>query len=275
MNREMRALFPSFFCCAISIMLAVSCRSSGEIQTLSAKERFELGKQKFDDGDYLEAMDDFTAVTLQYPGSDVADDAQFFLAECRFRRGEFLLAAYEYETLRRNMPSSPFDAKAQYMIGLSYYSLSPKSPLDQDYTRKAIDAFQAFLEYFPTHELAPDGEGKIRELTNRLARKDYDTAVLYMKMENFKAATFYFDAVIDKYHDTEYAERAHFGKIEALVARRRFEEARVEIDRFQVRYPNSEFRDGVESLKGRVNEGVGAQTPTRDLSDHSATADPR
>ena len=255
-------LFTYYLLCCILTLVLVSCHSSDVAQPLAAEDRFAKGKQEFEKEDYLEAIEDFTAVTLQFPGSAVADDAQFYLGECRFQRGEYLLAAYEYQTLRKNMPASTLVPLSQYKIGLCYYRLSPKPPLDQNYTRKAIDEFQSFLEYFPTHELASDAEAKIRELNNRLAKKDYDTGVLYMKMENYRAATFYFGSVLEKYHDSEYAERAHVGKLQALIARKKYEEARVDLEKFMAKYPNTEFRSTVESIQYEIDQH---------LKGHSAT----
>lgn len=242
--------------------MLTGCHSSSVVQNLSAEELFQQGKQKYDDEDYLEAIDDFTAVTLQYPGSSVADNAQYHLAESRFQRGEYLLAAYEYETLKRNMPSSPLVSQAQYKIALCYYRLSPKSLLDQNYTKKALDEFQNFLEYFPTHELAHDAEAKIIELNARLAKKDYETAVLYMKMEYYKAATFYFGNVLEKYHDSEYAEHAHVGKVESLVARKKYDDAKVEVEKFLSRYPNSELKSKIQSLESDIDQHLKEQSAT-------------
>src|SRR5205823_10031396 len=102
-------------------------------------------------------------------------------------------------------------------IAMCYYRLSPNSWLDQTYTTKAIDAFQNFIDYNPTHQLVHDAEEKIKELNSRLAKKLYEGGLLYMKLEYYASAMKYFDAVIEKYHDTPYAEPAHLGKVRALV----------------------------------------------------------
>lgn len=251
-------------CCILSfVFMFLSCRSSDISQNLSAEDRFERGKHEFENEDYLDAIDDFMSLTLQFPGSSLADDAQFYLGECRFQRGEYLLAAYEYQTLKRSMPASPLVPLAQYKTGLCYYKLSPKTPLDQNHTRKAIDEFQTFLEYFPTHDFVSDAEAKIRELNNRLAKKDYDTAVLYMKMENYKAATFYFESLLEKYHDSEYAERAHVGKLQALMARKKYEEAKIDVDKFLMIYPNSEFKSTVKSIQYEIEQNLKGHSATR------------
>lgn len=228
------------------------CKSTDVEKILSAEERFELGLHEFNKGNYLEAINEFTIITMQYPGSAVSDDAQYYLGECRFMREEYLLASYEYEALKRNMPASSLVPKAQYKIALCYYMLSPEAQLDQTYSLKAIDEFQTFIEYFPDDSLAVDAETKIKELRERLAKKDYETAVLYVNMEYYKAATFYFDKVIELYHDTNYAELAYVGKIESLVKRKKYDDVISESEIFLKKFPQSKFKKKVESLIAEI-----------------------
>ena len=121
-----------------AILFVWGCSSSKEVANLSAEDRFEIGKEKFDKKKYLDAVEDFKYILIQYPGSAVADDAQFYLAESYYNKGEYLLAASEYENLIRGYPSSEYVPMSRYKLGLCYYNLSPKSQLDQTYTYKAI-----------------------------------------------------------------------------------------------------------------------------------------
>ncbi|MBI4546514.1 MAG: outer membrane protein assembly factor BamD [Ignavibacteriae bacterium] len=235
-------------------LVFTSCGSSDATGNLSAEDRFELGKKKFEEEDYLEAISDFEIIKLQYPGSAVADDAQFYLAECRFNMEEYLFAAEEYLSLRRSMPASSFVPLAQYKVGLCYYRLSPKSSLDQKYTYRAIDEFQAFLEYYPQHEMASEAEAKIKELTAKLAKKLYDSAELYMKLGRYKAATDYFNSVLERYHDTPYADLAFIGKVKSLIVRKKYDEAKRDVDLFLEKYPNSHVKNEVEALKREIEE---------------------
>jgi outer membrane protein assembly factor BamD len=230
------------------------CGSSHEAAPPSVEERFAQAKKMFDKGDYLDAVNEFTVITLQNQGSTFAADAQYYLGECRFMRGEYLLAVFEYSTLKRNMPASTRVPDAQYKTGLSYYYLAPKSSLDQQYTKKAIDELQSFVEYYPANEHAADANAKIRELTNRLAKKEYETARLYTTMEYYKSAIYYYDDVIEKYHDTDYAPLAYLGKVEVLISRNKYQEASVEINRFIERFPSSVFRNKADGLKESIDQ---------------------
>lgn len=227
---------------------------SGEVTTImGVEDRFAHAKKLFDDGDYLTAINEFTVITLQYQGSAVAPDAQFYLGECRFKREEFLLAAFEYSVVKRNYPANPRVADASYKTAMCYYNLSPKSSLDQQYTRRAIDEFQSFVEYYPANPNAADADVKIRELTTRLAKKQYDTARLYSTMQYYRSALFYYDDVIEKYHDTEYAPLSLIAKVELLMSRNKYSEAAAEASRFLEKYPNSVLRGRMESLKKEID----------------------
>jgi outer membrane protein assembly factor BamD len=236
--------------------------ASGSVSTMATpEERFSRAKALFDNGNYLEAINEFTVLTLQYQGSSVAGDAQFYIGECRFNRGEFLIAAYEYSVTKRNYPASARVPEAQYKLAMSYYRLSPKSPLDQQYSKKAIDELQTFVEYYPAHPLATDADARIKELNGRLAKKQYETAILYAKMEYYKAAMLSYDVVIEKYHDTEYAPMAYFGKTEVLMGRGRYQDAATEIQKFLDRYPNS-VRRGAQEID-RQGTGEVQDSPSR------------
>jgi outer membrane protein assembly factor BamD len=229
--------------------LSSGCGSSDDAtKQLSAEERYELGMKAFKDEDYLAAIEEFKVVSLQYLGSKVADSAQFFMAESRYLRGEYILAAFEYDILIRDMPSSIFVSRSRFRRATCFFELSPQSRLDQNYSRKAIDEYQAFLEYHPADTLAPLAEKRIVELNTKLAKKDYESGMTYMHLEYYKAATYYFDLVLEKYHDTQYAEPALLKKAEALTNRKKYADAKESVDKFRAKYPTSTMKSDADRL---------------------------
>ena len=232
--------------------VTLDCSSNEAIKQLSADERFALGMAAYKDEDYLAAIEEFKVVSLQYQGSRVADSAQFYMAECRYKREEYILAAFEYEVLIRNMYSSVFVPESRFKRATCYYELSPNSYLDQNYSRKAIDEYQAFIEYHPTDTLVAVAEQRINELNSKLAKKDYENGLTYMYMEYYKAATYYFDVVLDKYHDTHYAEPAMLKKAQALTNRKKYIEAKETVDKFYLKYPSSTLIAEAQQLQTEI-----------------------
>jgi outer membrane protein assembly factor BamD len=231
------------------LVLFSGCGSDDATKQLSAEERYELGMKAFKDEDYLAAIEEFKVVSIQYQGSKVADSAQFFMAESRYLREEYILAAFEYDILIRNMTSSIFVSRSRFRRATCFFELSPESHLDQNYSRKAIDEYQAFLEYHPTDTLAPLAEERILELNTKLAKKEYESGMTYMHMEYYKAATYYFDLVLEKYHDTQYAEPALLKKAEALTNRKKYTDAKEAVDKFLAKYPTSSMKSNADQLR--------------------------
>ena len=231
------------------LLLLWGCSSTNNLVDLQPDERLKAAISLYDDEDYQEAVAEFEAIMLQYPGSSVVDDAQYYSGMCRYQRGEYILAAYEFSKLIKNMPASDFVADAQFMLGQCYYELSPNYTLDQKYTKKAIDEFQAFVDFFPLNEKVSEAENKINELNDKLAHKEYSIAVIYEKMDYYTAALKYYDGVVEIYHDTPYAPMAMYRKIKLLMDREREDEALVEMKKFIRLYPDDEEIGEVQKLK--------------------------
>jgi outer membrane protein assembly factor BamD len=237
----------------ISLLLTFwACSSSINTVDLSPQERLQYAISLYEDEDYVEAATEFEALLLQYPGSVIVDDAQYYLGLCRYERGEYIIAAYEFSKLIKNMPASSFVSGAQFMLAESYYELSPNYNLDQKYTTKAIEEYQAFIDFFPLNEKVSEAETKIGELNNKLARKEYGIAVIYEKMDYYTAAIKYFDGVIETFHDTRYAPQAMYRKIQLLMDREREDEALAEMKKFIRQYPEDENINRVEELKNSL-----------------------
>ena len=154
--------------------------------------------------------------------------------------------AAEFSKLIRDIPTSEFVQDSQFMLAESYYQLSPDFQLEQSYSKKAIEEFQAFIEFFPIHPKVEEAEKKIDELYAKFAEKDFNSARIYEKLEYYSAAINYYKLVKDTYHDTDYAPRAHFKLVELLVIRDRYDEALRYIAEYISKYPEN---PDVEELK--------------------------
>lgn len=235
-------------------LILAACSSSQDTTNMTAEERLAYAIKLYQDEDYEEAVKEFDAIILQYPGSSIIDDAQFYLAMTRYQREEFILAAYQFSRLIKSMPSSEFLAESQYMLAGCYYELSPHYTLDQQYTKKAIEEMQVFIDFFPLNPKVSEAEVKIKELNLKLAKKEFESALIYDKMEYYSAAIKYYDSVTEIYHDTEYAPLALYNKINLLVQRKRDKEALGESEKFIVKYPNHENLNDVEKIKKSLED---------------------
>ena len=235
--------------------LAVGCSGSGtsDITKIDDPEKaFAVAMNNYNNKDYVDAIEDFSLMKVKFSGTSVSDKVQYYLALSYLKQEEYILAAYEFEYLLKNYTTSPLAVDGRYRLALCYYGMSPKYSLDQTYTYQAIMELKNFLELYPADKNAPEAEKKIRELRNKLAYKEIKAAELYSTLGDYRAATIYYENVVNEYFDTDYADDALYGKIVTLIVRKKSADAKAEIERFETRFPKSPFLPKVKSIKSTL-----------------------
>lgn len=233
-----RHTLSSLFACAIALCIG-ACAGAEEaaVKATPTEQRFREAMEKFNDEDYEAARKLFEAIVLQDPASEQADDAQYYLAESYFLEKDYHLAAYAYNRVS-SFPNSPYYKIAIYKTGESYYYGSASYDRDQKETRAAIDHFRSFAQRYAGDSLATLAQRRIVELRTKLARRDYESALQYMRLDDPTAALVYFTKVINDYPDTEYFGLSVGGKLDALCALERGVDARAFADSIMLAKPN-------------------------------------
>jgi outer membrane protein assembly factor BamD len=230
-----------------------ACKSTDNFDTRDAESVFKKAVEYYENENYLEARNLFEMIKLQYSATEWADDAQYYLGEIAFKRKEYILAAFSYNQLRRSYPGSIYSKISLYKTALSFYELSPKFDRDQEYTKKAIQAFQEYQYIYPDDSLYNEAGNKINELRNKLAYRDFFTAGLYRKLDSPHSALIYYNTVIKNYNDTEYYEPSFLGKIEVLIEMEKYDEAKSTIQAYKKNFTNGKFLKEISELEKKLN----------------------
>lgn len=231
------------------VLVSAGCSSSGsDITTDDPEKAYKQAKRNYDRAEYTDAIEDFSFLKIKFPGTSISDRVQYYLAESYYGQKEYLLAAFEFENFLKSYPLSELVGEARYKLALSYYQLSPKYALDQQFTKYAVVELESFIEQFPTNAHVPDAEKKLAEMKDKLAFKDFKSGELYMKLENYKSAALYFHSVTENYIESEWADDAMVGEIEALMNLNKKDEARTVIERFYKLFPRSPLKSRVDKL---------------------------
>ncbi len=213
-------------------LVAVGCAGRGKYKqkdlVLDANFYFDRGMRELQKRDYERAIDEFNTVVESFSGSAVVDSALYYMAESHYKNEDYLTAAYEYERVYTDYPSSKFVAEAQYKKALCYYQESPRANLDQENTRLALDEFNRFVDNFPQNPLVPEAQKRIDELHEKLAYKQYLAAETYRKLkttESLEAAIIYYQYVIDEYPRSVWVDDARYGIGQVHVRRKEYDKA--------------------------------------------------
>ncbi len=223
-------------------MAILSCGSAVQnLSSLSARELFLKGKEKYDRKKYINAIEYFQTVVYNYPGDAIVDTAQYYLAMSYYHNRDYELATVEFNRLATNYPSSAYFEKAIFMKAVSFFEATPQHyGLDQSDLKKAFKLFEDFIIDFPESELLGQAQEYLLAGRTRMAHKYYSSGILYSRISAYKAAKIYFQLVIDEYTDTKYAKLATFQYALMEYKSKNYAEARKKFESFIAVFPDDE-----------------------------------
>jgi outer membrane protein assembly factor BamD len=245
-------------------LLFVGCKSKFEKlkNSNNIAMKYQEAVKFYEKGKYSKAQILFDDLATKYRGRAEAEDLYYFLAYTNYRLKDYTSARFHFRRFAETYPASPRAEECRFMSAYCYYVESPRSTLDQDNTRKAIDELQLFVNIYPDSERAQEAAELIQNLRDKMEKKAFDNAKLYYNMgsaDDYRAAVIALENVLKTYPDTKYAEEIEFlmTKSQYLYAdnsypnrqEERFNQAIDYYNHFVELYPESKFRSEADDLK--------------------------
>ena len=209
----------------IPLLAFNGCGSDNVKPVEDARTQFEKATKLYNKGKYYQAEIEFQHFIYNYPGNTAVDTAQYYLGMCYYKDKDYALGAGEFKKLLTSFPASAFADDAQFRLAMCHYFQSPGFALDQTDTIIAIEEFLNFLDNYPLSDLADSVSANLIELRNKLAKKSFNTARLYQKMNRTEPAIVYYNKVIDNYTDSPYAAESLYRKGECFKKLGKFSQA--------------------------------------------------
>lgn len=161
-----------------------------------------------DRGDIDTAIGLYDYFVIQHIGHPRVADARLRLGMAHMAKREYATAASNFQSFVNDFPFHELALQARFQTCEAYYLLSPKIPLDQEYTRSAILYCQSVGEYYPGTEEGRIAAERVQELTTKLATKVFDTGMHYVRRGAFDSAIVYLNEVANNYPQTAVAPAA-------------------------------------------------------------------
>lgn len=243
----------------VTAVLLVSCSTyTKTLNKGTEKERYKLANTLYKEGSYEKAVRLYELIMPSYASKPQGEVVNFRLADASFKSEDYITAIYHYEKFARSYPKSTEIDNAKFRVAESYYQLSPKYSVNQTDTKKAIQAFQTFIDENPDSERIPEANKRIKALNHKLEKKAFEIAKQYLKIGNYKSAIVAFDNVILDHLGTSFKEEAMFYKfksayklgINSIVQKKdlRIKEAIKAFNRYKKAFPSSEYLKEADGL---------------------------
>ena len=129
---------------------------SANISPTEYKKIYIDALSSYQNGEFEKAIIGFAGLVMGDPMNDLADNSQYWLAECYYSQKEFKRAIAEFEKVF-TYSGTDKDDDAQLKIGLSYQSMGN--------VNKAREEFQRMIDYFPGSEYYPKAKDALKQLS--------------------------------------------------------------------------------------------------------------
>lgn len=188
----------SFVCLTLAAVALAGCAGNDAIEQIGAEQLYAEGADNLRAGNYVGAIASFRNLTIRFPFSPAARQAQLDLLYAHYRSGQPEAALDVAEQFIRENPRLPEVAYCLYMIGLIRFDKEPniiervfrvdvteRPPRE---TQLAFDAFQQLVRDYPDSEYVENARQRMIFLRNRLAIYENHVARYYMQRGAWVAA---------------------------------------------------------------------------------------
>ena len=246
-------------------LLAGGCNEFGKIQkSTDLNFKYTKAKEYYNDKEYTRAQMLFDELYAVMRNTDKGEDVLYFLAYSNYQLGDYILAGYQFAVFYRTYPLSTRAEECLYMSAYCHYLISPNYSLDQYDTYLAIERFQYFVQIFPNSNRVQECNKLIDKLYEKLQKKQFEIAKLYLNIGEYKAAITSFELLLHDWPDTKYREESNFLMIKAKYylalnsidekKEQRINEAKAQYDLFMKEFPESEYAGDAKNYGDKINK---------------------
>lgn len=194
----------------VFVLIVGLLSSCGDYNKILKSTDYEFKYKKaieyYEEGEFIKAGTLLQGLISIFRGTSRADKIYYYYAKSMMGQKDYMMAGHYFNTLIKEFPTSEHVEESQFLYGYSYYKLAPKPRLDQDVTKKAIDALQLYINIYPYSDKVEECNRLISELEEKLAEKSYYSAKLYFDLENYKAAVVSLNNSLKDFPDSKYRE---------------------------------------------------------------------
>ena len=164
-----------------------------DAQWARAEKLFRMGR-------WAPASTQLERLTLELSAADPRMvRARFYLGECYLGMKSHLQAVREFRRVSDETPSDPLAPDALVRAGDAFSELWRRIELDPTYAQTAISTYQEVSNRYPGTQASAVAQQRILWLNDKLAQKQYQTALYYIRYKADDSAILYLKDLASSY----------------------------------------------------------------------------
>ncbi len=257
-------------CLFVFSLVLLSC---GEYQKVLNKgttsDQYKMAVKMYESKKYSKALRLFEKITPTYRGKPQMERISFMIAQSNFNVKNYSISGYYFDRFAKNYPKSSKKEESSFLSAYSYKLASPSFSLDPTDTKKALEAFQGFINDYPNSSKIEEANKHYKELRYKLQKKDFEIAKTYYRtadydLRNYKASIQAFDNLLADYLGSEFKEEALYYRLKAAhdfvlksTVRRKVErinDAKEAYEKLIRNFPESKFKKEADKMLATLNK---------------------
>jgi len=211
-------LLPIFAFLVLLLLQGCAGEDKDENAGLSAKELYEEAQSDIDAAEFEGAAKSLESLEARYPFDPYAKQAQLDIAYAYYKFEELDKANSAANRFQRLHPRSEHLDYVYYLKGLINFTRGaglldawfPREPHKHDpaVLETAFNDFATLVRRYPNSQYAGDAHQRMIFLRNQMAHKEIDIAEFYIKRGTWLSSAKRAKAVIERYPESIWVERA-------------------------------------------------------------------
>ena len=209
----------------------------------------------------------FESLAILTNGTERDDTVQYYWGLSNYRFKDYITAESNFSHFVENFPQSPFARDAEFYRLDCLYRATYRWELDQTPSRACMASINEYMRERPDDAHIPACEAMLKDLQDRLDRKDYEAGRQYYIMEDYKAARVKLRNVLKTNADNGYREdilyytaMSSYNYAKFSVPAKQKERYLTFIDdylNFAGEYPQSKYKSEMDGLYRKVQAILG------------------
>ena len=194
---------------ALALAAAAACRSQFDmlLNSNDIDSKYTAAFDYFNRGKFEKASKLFESLTIQAKGFPKEDTVQYYWGLSNYRNKDYYTAETNFANFINDFPLSPFSEDARFLRIDCLYRACFRYELDQKPSYTALAAIGEYIAEYPGNPHEEVCRNMLTDLNERLDRKAFESARLYYKMEDYRAARTAFKNILKEDSDNIYREK--------------------------------------------------------------------
>ncbi len=197
---------------ALSLLLLLgSCSEYPKIlKNNDLKIKLEWAEKLYKKGDFTRAQPLYEQLAVNYRGTSLSENMQYYNAYCFYGMKDYDMATYLFKRFCNDFSISKFTEECNYMFCYTEYLSSLPTYLDQSDTKKCMEDITSFIGSYPDSKYIASCNQLADKLREKLELKAFNSAYLFYKTEEYKAAAISFTNLLKDYPESGHKEESEF-----------------------------------------------------------------